>query len=169
MNKNTSSENISILNNKFEFVLMVFVFSIAVTLLLGVEHSYAMSMSYPYIIIAMLLWPTFRFELVESYCIIFIISSITIFYTISFTGAFYNGDLSSSLLVLQIFLSVISSIVLVICCTVKEKIKDTEEELEKNYSLLIACIQQSEAGIVIANCKTNEYILANATAKKIFF
>lgn len=95
----------------------------------------------PFLLIPFLLWMAFRFELLAAITGVLTISLISIYYTIGSLGPFILGDAYSSMILLQIFISVISISTIVLSATVNERLK-AERDLTQFNETLEARVQE---------------------------
>lgn len=77
--------------------------------------------SLPYLVIPFLLWLAFRFDLLAAMAVVLATSLLFILFTIQGIGPFLQAHANDSMLLLQIFISVISISTLVVSATVAER------------------------------------------------
>jgi signal transduction histidine kinase len=77
--------------------------------------------SLPYLVIPFLLWLAFRFDLLAAMAVVLATSLLFIIFTIQGIGPFIQAQADDSMLLLQIFISVISISTLVVSATVAER------------------------------------------------
>jgi signal transduction histidine kinase len=95
----------------------------------------------PFLLIPFLLWMAFRFELLAAITGVLVISLISIYSTIGNAGPFILPDSYSSMILLQIFISVISISTIVLSATVTERLK-AERDLTLFNENLEARVQE---------------------------
>jgi signal transduction histidine kinase len=89
----------------------------------------------PFLLIPFLLWMAFRFELLAAITGVLAISLISIYSTIGNLGPFILSDANSSMILLQIFISVISISTIVLSATVTERLKAERDLTQFNENL----------------------------------
>lgn len=127
---------ISFNTDKILEIVIFLVCAIGLYLLLQVEDlSFTMSRALPYLLIPFLLWLAFRFQLIISITAVVIVSITTIYLTANNTGPFVLETASSTMLLLQIFVSVISISTIILAATVKERTDVQSKLLKFNENL----------------------------------
>jgi signal transduction histidine kinase len=91
--------------------------------------------SLPYLMIPLLLWLAFRFDLLAVVSFGLVISLLAIYYTIKQLGPFIEAQTIDSMLLLQIFIGVISISAIVISSAVTERTRAQNELKEFNTNL----------------------------------
>jgi len=105
--------------------------TLAVFLLVRLEYLNAtLVRALPFLLIPFLLWLAFRFELLAATSGVLVASLIAIYFTVHDVGPFIVSDMYSSMMLLQIFISVISISTLVLSATVTERYQ-AQCELER--------------------------------------
>jgi signal transduction histidine kinase len=89
----------------------------------------------PFLLIPFLLWMAFRFELLAAITGVLTLSLISIYSTIADVGPFILSDPYSSMILLQIFVSVISISTIVLSATVTERLKAERDLTQFNENL----------------------------------
>ncbi|MEQ8245897.1 MASE1 domain-containing protein [Fulvivirga sp.] len=117
-------------------IVIFAVLAVGLYLLLQVEElSFTMSRALPYLLIPFLLWLAFRFQLIISISAVVIVSVVTIYLTANNTGPFVLETASSTMLLLQIFVSVISISTIILAATVKERTEVQNKLVKFNENL----------------------------------
>lgn len=117
-----------------EIVLIGIVVLIISSVAFNAHLAMIVEKSFPYLIVPLFLWLSFRFNLQMSIFGILIISIISILFSIEGRGPFLMDDNYYSILLLQIFIGVFSISSFVLSATVKERtaaLKSVEEFNEK--------------------------------------
>lgn len=104
-----------------ENIIMYIYISFICAFLLVLKHNPTISFAVAIIIIALILWPSMRFNLYNSSAIIFLIYSIAIFLTKSELGIFYTGNMTQSIVMLKLFMIEISTLSILISSTIYER------------------------------------------------
>jgi len=89
----------------------------------------------PFLILPLLLWLAFRFELLISMACVLLVSLLSIYVTIKNVGPFVLDQPSYSMLLLQIYIGVTSVSTIVLSATVKERMEAQRKLLEFNETL----------------------------------
>lgn len=146
--------------------VMIFVFTLGGVLLsLNIEPAApTIEKSLPFLIIPFLLWLAFRFNLQTASTGIMVVSFCAIYFTIQGNGPFVLDSESSSLLILQIFIGLVSISTIILYATVHErtlaqkalqefnatleaKVKERTKELHEE----IQTRKQAEEKIIVSN------------------
>ena len=91
--------------------------------------------SLPFLMIPLLLWLAFRFDLLAVVSLGLAISLLAIYYTIQQVGPFIESETNNSMLLLQIFIGVVSISAIVISSAVTERTRAQQELKEFNTNL----------------------------------
>ena len=97
--------------------------------------------SLPYLLIPILLWLAFRFNLLAAITAALLASLISIYFTIHNSGPFFLANPNDSMLLLQIFIGVISISTIVLSSTVAER-TEAQNELRLFNGNLEAMVQE---------------------------
>jgi signal transduction histidine kinase len=89
----------------------------------------------PFLILPILLWLAFRFELAIGMGGVLLVSLLAVYVTINNSGPFVLEEPNSSILLLQIFIGVMSISTLVLSATVKERTEAEHKLVEFNETL----------------------------------
>jgi signal transduction histidine kinase len=109
---------------KMTEVGIFFLTLIGIYLLLQVEYLVpTLERALPFLVLPFLLWLAFRFDLIVAITGILLTSLISIYFTIQGEGPFNLADASSSMLLLQIFMGVMSISTIILSATVKERLE----------------------------------------------
>jgi signal transduction histidine kinase len=104
--------------------------------LLQLEYSNStLARALPFLILPILLWLAFRFELAIGMGGVLLVSLLAVYVTINNSGPFVLEEPYSSILLLQIFIGVMSICTLVLSATVKERTEAEHRLLEFNETL----------------------------------
>jgi signal transduction histidine kinase len=95
----------------------------------------------PFLLIPFLLWLAFRFELLAAISGVLVASLVSIYFTIHDDGPFVLADPYNSMVLLQIFISVISISTIVLSATVTERLQ-AQRELKKFNETLEERVQE---------------------------
>lgn len=140
-------------NNQLKFsaekALEVSLFSlgaIAIVFLLQEDYfSTTIQRALPFLILPFFLWLAFRFQLIVAMGGVLVISLLAIFFTVQNQGPFVLSDPYNSMLLLQIFISVMSISTLVLSATVKERTVVQQSLLEFNETLEAKVLERTKA------------------------
>lgn len=118
----------------------------AVTLLLffvlKIDYTNAtLARAVPFLLIPVLLWLAFRFELAVAMSFVLLIAMSSIFISIKGFGPFMLDDPSQSIVLLQVFITVISVSTIVLSATVRER-RIAEKKLQAFNGTLEAKVQE---------------------------
>jgi signal transduction histidine kinase len=105
----------------FEFFIFLLCLAVFIVILKHEELAPTIEKSYPFLIIPFLLWLSFRFNLQTTLSAILITSLSAIYITINGIGPFVLDSNVNSILILQIFISVISITSIILSSTVFER------------------------------------------------
>lgn len=107
--------------------------------LLILKHNPTINFAAAIIIIALILWPSMRFDLYNSSIIVFLIYLIATLFTRLELGIFYTGDIDQSIITLKLFMIEISTLSILISATVNERKKDLAdmESLNENLESIV--------------------------------
>lgn len=83
-----------------------------------------------YFLFIPVIWGALRFNMIGSVTSSFILSAVAVWSTSMGSGPFFRGDVSESLLHLQLFIGVLSSVALILAANVSER-KTNEKEVRK--------------------------------------
>jgi signal transduction histidine kinase len=83
----------------------------------------------PFLMLPMLLWLSFRFDLMIALAAVLTVSMVSIYFTVSGVGPFVLSNAYSSMLLLQIYVGVMCISTLVLSATVRE-VSDVQRKLE---------------------------------------
>ena len=89
----------------------------------------------PFLILPVLLWLSFRFELLMAMGVALVVSLLSIYFTINNTGPFVLGTPYHSILLLQLFVAVMTTSAIVLSATVKEREEAQKQLLQFNETL----------------------------------
>lgn len=107
--------------------------------LLVLKHNPTISFAAAIIIIALILWPSMRFNLYNSSIIVFLIYLISTVLTKLELGIFYTGNMTQSIVMLKLFMIEISTLNILISSTVNERRNDLArmESLNENLENIV--------------------------------
>jgi signal transduction histidine kinase len=112
------------------------IFAAGLIFLLQLKYSNAtFERAMPFLILPMLLWLAFRFELAIAMGGVLLVSLLAVYSTIQNYGPFVLADSHSSIMLLQIFIGVMSISTLVLSATVKERTEAEHKLVEFNETL----------------------------------
>ncbi|HEY0741799.1 MAG TPA: MASE1 domain-containing protein [Chryseosolibacter sp.] len=95
----------------------------------------------PFLLIPVLLWLAFRFELAVAMSFVLLIALSSIFISVRGYGPFWLDDPSHSIILLQVFITVISVSTIVLSATVRER-RIAEKKLQEFNGTLEASVQE---------------------------
>ncbi len=109
---------------------------IALYLLLNVvELSFTVQRALPFLLLPLLLWLAFRFQLIISMTAVVVTSIVAIYLTANNIGPFLLDTPFNSMLLLQIFIGVLSISTIIVSATVKERTEAQMKLLKFNENL----------------------------------
>jgi signal transduction histidine kinase len=127
-------------------VSLFFIGTAAIVFLLQVEYfSATLQRALPFLILPFFMWLAFRFELIVAMGGVLIVSLLAIYFTIGNQGPFVLTEPYYSMLLLQIFISVMSISTLVLSATVRERTVAQRTLLEFNENLEAKVIERTQA------------------------
>ncbi|MBW4522770.1 MAG: MASE1 domain-containing protein [Scytolyngbya sp. HA4215-MV1] len=130
-----------------EFLLLLLLF-ITISII-AFWRGYALE----YMLLPLLVWAAFRFQLHGTTLLIVVIAAISIFGTVREIGSFVRPTLTESLLLLQSFIGVVSITALMLCALVLEReraeanLKQANEVLEMRVEERTTALQESEQAL----------------------
>ena len=107
--------------------------------------SLALQQALPFLVLPLLLWLAFRFDLIVAITGILIASLISMHFTIRGEGPFTLADPYDSMLLLQIFMGVMSISIIVLSATVKERLEVQNKLLVFNENLEAMVLERTSA------------------------
>jgi signal transduction histidine kinase len=107
--------------------------------------SLALQRALPFLVLPLLLWLAFRFDLIVAITGILISSLISMHFTIRGEGPFTLADTYDSMLLLQIFIGVMSISIIVLSATVKERLEVQNKLLVFNENLEAMVLERTSA------------------------
>jgi signal transduction histidine kinase len=99
----------------------------------------------PFLLIPVLLWLAFRFELAIAMAIVVVIAMASIFISTKGLGPFLLDNPQQSIILLQVFITVISVSTIVLSATVKERVIVEKKLQELNETLEVKVLQRTKA------------------------
>ena len=119
-----------------------------------------------YIILPLLIWSAFSFDLRLSSAIVFLVDGVAILATVNGLGPFAAGEVNESLLLLQTFIACVTALTLVLSATRTDNLR-FQEALQESEVRYRSVIQSAQSAIVL--CKSDGTIVDwNEHAQSIF-
>jgi integral membrane sensor domain MASE1/nitrogen-specific signal transduction histidine kinase len=130
--------------NKESLIQLGVLIAIAVGLTLFLKIDYTnttLARAVPFLLIPVLLWLAFRFELAIAMSFVLLIALSSIYISIKGFGPFMLDDPAQSIILLQVFITVISVSTIVLSATVRER-RIAEKKLQEFNGTLEAKVQE---------------------------
>ncbi|MBL7861687.1 MAG: MASE1 domain-containing protein [Cyclobacteriaceae bacterium] len=121
--------------NLMEGTVFVLVLVSIYTLIQGGYYNATVIDSLPFLFIPLLLWLAFRFNLSAAMVLTMTASLVAVYFTSRQQGPFIQADVHHSMLLLQIFISVVSVSTIILSATVSERAAAQEELKRFNHNL----------------------------------